>query len=81
MTTRPLSPAMQKAMTAMLRGPLTRGRHVNMGDGWIAQDESFHALIVVRNLVTRGLVAPPMKLAVLTIAGRKLAQKAGGTAA
>lgn len=75
MTARPLSTAMQKALVAMLKGPLTRGKHANMGDGWIATDKSFHALVVVRNLVSRGLVSPPMRFAVLSIAGRKEAQK------
>jgi hypothetical protein len=65
---------MQKALVAMLKGPLTRGRDPHFGDGWIAQDKSPHALVVVRCLRERGLVMPT-GLAVLTIAGRKEAQK------
>lgn len=75
MTARPLSPAMQKALAAMLKGPLTRGHDPFFGDGWIAQDKSMHALVVIRSLYQRGLVMPPAKLVALSIAGRREAQK------
>lgn len=75
MTARPLTVAMRQALVAMLKGPLTRKRHANMGDGWIAQDKSYHALVVIRGLVQRGLVQPPMQLAVLSIKGRQEAQR------
>jgi hypothetical protein len=75
MTARPLSPAMRQALVAMLKGPLTRGRHASMGDGWLDVGQGFHALVVIRSLVQRGLVMPPSKLAVLSIAGRREAQR------
>lgn len=76
-TTRPLSPAMQKTLVKLLTGPLRRARDPHNGDGWIAQDKSFHALIVVRRLYERGLVMQPARLAVLSIAGRQEAQRIG----
>jgi hypothetical protein len=75
MTTRPLSPAMRKAIVAMLRSPLTRSKHLTMGDGWLDHEKCFHAPVVVRNLHQRGLVLPPTNLAVLSIAGRREAQR------
>lgn len=81
MSTRPLSVSMQKALTAMLRGPLTRGHDPFFGDGWIAQDKSMHALVVIRSLYQRGLVMQPAKLVALSIAGRREAQKIGKVAA
>jgi hypothetical protein len=75
MSSRPLSTSMQKALVAMLKGPLRRSFQAGAGDGWIATDNSFHAPLVVRGLSTRGLISPPMKLAVLSIAGRKMAQR------
>lgn len=81
MIARPLSRAHEKALTAMLRGPLKRGKAFDYGDCWIAQDKSCHALSTVRTLHQRGLVLPPTGLAVLTIAGRREAQKSRGEAA
>jgi hypothetical protein len=81
MTENPLTPAMRQALTAMLAGPLTRGRHVSMGDGWLDQKKNFHAQVVVRNLYRRRFVLPPTNLAVLSIAGRKEAQRVQAEAA
>lgn len=72
---RPLTPQMRQALRAMLKGPLRRGRHAFLGDGWIGQDESYHALVVVKGLHQRGLTLPPAKLVALSIAGRKAAQR------
>lgn len=74
-TTRPLSPAHRAALLDLLRGPLTRRADPLIGDGWIAQDGGFHALVTVRTLHQRGLVQRPLRLAVLTIAGRQAAQR------
>jgi len=81
MTARPLSSAHQKALAAMLKGPLERGKALEHGDCWKALDKSCHALSTVRTLYQRGLVQKPMRLAVLTIAGRKEAQRIGSAAA
>jgi hypothetical protein len=81
MTDRQLTPALRNALLAMLKAPLRRARHVSMGDGWIAQDEGYHALVIIRTLVQRGWVQPPMRMAVLTIAGRQQARRIAKVAA
>lgn len=81
MTSRPLSPPMQKALAALLRGPLTRAHDKFFGDGLQAQDKSMHALSVVRALHERGLTLPLTRMAVLSIAGRQEAQRIAKVAA
>lgn len=75
MTSRPLSRDMQRALTAMLKAPLRRGRDACLGDGWLTPDREYFALSVVRNLRDRGLVLQPDRMAALTIAGRQEAQR------
>jgi hypothetical protein len=65
---------MRRALIAMLKAPLERRHDANYGEGWRDHSKNFHALTVIRHLHERGLVLPPTRLAVLSIAGRREAQ-------